>query len=359
MTNSNREDLAWKIAEIIHDHYQKNDFNKKLTLNDIQKKLGYMPGKLSELRNEAVSKYIEVEFKLNTPRDKELEKKLKLLFKHQGLKDAIVLNYKIVQAGSSSLAEALGKGAAMFFERKVKDRNAVVFSCGLTINSMINQINAKIQYEELRAISSIVLCIDTFEQISPAALIHNFTQRFLGTKGIAYQLPTNIKGKMETMVINKILKSAIFDEAMEANYFFLGIGSLAGPTTTGLSGGFNSLLKHLNCLDQLKDMQSCGEISYCPLVKPGCPKYPWLKDALEFYHDRGRIYFDHVYTLDFKEMINKKKDNNFNGHVVAVAGGPKKEWPVYVCLNMDNFIDTIISDSLTIQKVLEIKSQMP
>ena len=124
----------------------------------------------------------------------------------------------------------VGKLAATYFKKFVENNNKIVFSCGATINQMINHLDSEEKQKRLTVYSSIVLCKKGIERISPSTLIHNFRQKFENTEGVTFNLPENIRKKMNADEIKDMLDSEVFDEAMDADYFFLGIGSLRKST---------------------------------------------------------------------------------------------------------------------------------
>jgi hypothetical protein len=83
----------------------------------------------------------------------------------------------------------------------------------------------------------------------------------------------------------------------------------------------------------------------------------WYKDYFDAVYKQmyknKKSYFDHVFVLNFAELIYRKK-NGLAANVIAVAGGRGKEIPIAVCLKMSNFIDVLITDSETAEKMLAV-----
>ncbi len=206
-------------------------------------------------------------------------------------------------------------------------------------------------------ISCIVLCIDSFQKISPSVLIHNFSDRFPSVTGNAYQIPEGILKELTSAKLRDIINNAIFNEALKADYFFLGIGALSREVNDDFTAGFNSLVEKLSCYRLFKEMGCCGEISYCPVTDEmyGSNFLVDKKDDSDFNNTK---YFERVYTIDFQKIIERRKANILNGKVIAVAGGKNKEQAISVCLNMDDFIEVLITDTETAERIIARNRQI-
>ena len=363
-----RKELTLCVAKILYSHYKKKSFSKSLTISEIKKrlekdyKIQVSDNIIMEAKEKAFEECLNTDINLKSLQNDDIENQLVNQYCDNGLEEAVVVDLY----PDDSILDALGRKSAEFFEKNVKEgegKTTVVLSCGLTINSMIDNINETKDYKNLRVISSIVLCVNSFQQISPFKLINNFTERFPGVEGYAYQIPEEVRNKISTDRGDKdfynTLKQTIFDEALEADYFFLGIGSLS-KQYEGLTGGFNSLVDRLECYENFKEMDCCGEISYWPVKKKPFKSSYWLKDYIDNTSDSprfsqlGKKYFDHVYAIDFNEIIKRRKKGILRGKVVAVAGGPGKELPITNCLKTKNFLHTLITDSLTARKIINL-----
>lgn len=360
-----RKEIKLYMAKAICDYY-KTGTVKKITIpqvrailkRDFKKDVG--DTLLREMWKDVFNEYINFSVHLKAPRNRDLERLFEKRFRSKGLEKAIIVDLY----PNDTTLESLGQNAAEFFEKNVRNGDTVVLSCGTTINEMISKIDENKKYEDLKIISSIVLCVDSFQRLSPSILIHNFTSRFPGAKGFAYHIPEEVrKCVQKTNSVANLLDKAIFKKALEADYFFLGIGALSKNTSDEFTAGFNSLVKQLNLYDELYEEECCGEISYWPLLKKPYGGSYWYKDRFDYYtknyngelNYREKSFFDYVFTVNFSEIINMKKQKMIKGKVVAVAGGRRKEIPIHTCLKIDNFIDTLITDANTAMNILKLK----
>lgn len=353
-TSQNKK--IFEIAEIIASYYETEGLSKRLTDGHIKKKLGVTPLDLQLLKDEAVKKYFRPLKKLLiSPRNKKLEDDLVNELNQYSLSEAWVFDTE-----TDSITDTLsgvGKIAAEYFNENVKTNDRLVFSCGSTINQMITNLDCQEEEKDLTLYSSIVLCKNKIEALSPPSLIHNFSQKLKRVEAFTFHLPEEIKLKLSTEDISRMLDNSIFSEALSSDYFFLGIGALSKKKTSGLSGGFISTVKQLGCYEAFEKRGCCGEISYCPIVESKGVDSPWLIDQYLDRKDSDQSlsnYFDHVYTLDFKKLIEKKLKNEIRGKVIAIASGIDKTKSIKTCIEIKGFIDVLITDSKTADAVLSL-----
>ena len=187
------------------------------------------------------------------------------------------------------LRHITGYQAAQFFDENVRDGETVTFSCSLTIRELIKGIHER--YTNLRVLTDCVVAVDEFHIMSPQSIVTLFLDRFPNCKGTAFTLPPGVVEILGRQTVQEMLDKALFLDALQANWVFLGIGTISRELSgAGITPGFD-VLTHIVTQDAaaLQERGTVGEISYWPFDREGTPVFRGRKENLSYFrHEIGR-----------------------------------------------------------------------
>lgn len=316
-----------KVAQM----YYKDDMRQ----NDIADELNLTQSRVSMLIKEAKEKgYIEITIK--PPKYKNLEQAIIAQYPH--LKDVVIVDCH----DDSMLKDELGKAAALYFDRNVKNEDVIALSCGTTIGSMINHLTPN-KYTALEVSPLLITGIKRMVGWTPVSMISKLISQYdsMGVIGYGYQLPpfdsdSPKKSKpKEYYLANPFIRN-VLKKAEEADFTFIGLGAIHKKQKTF---EFNRFVEDHDLVDLVYKSEAIGEICYQPYDKNG---RVLIEEDL-FEELRNRFLY-----LSIQKLKEKAASNNYR--VVAVAGGKAKKEVIRASLKIRCY-NVLICDITTAENI--------
>lgn len=301
----------------------------------------------------------------------------------------------------------LKENAQSFFEEQLEKshnrangKKIITFSCGSSVNAAIDHLSG--EFGNTTVYSSIILFTETFEGLSPSKLIHNFSNKFKGSEGVAFQIPKRILEELSPNIDHFHKRKSIYNSiirpylssTLNSDYFMLGIGGIPDDKMLGgFSFHVSAHAKKQGFRQELSNI-CCGEASFWPILKKNstCESI-WLWDYLikkQKMHEREKKekgkddadedyvlerqsnifidYFLQTYTIEFNKLRTLKQLSHeavekINGLANDQPGNfyeelqilsQDKKYKEIFALNSSNFeeIKLNIIDSLNKRKVI-------
>ena len=304
-------ELMIKAAQM----YYKDDMRQ----NDIADALNLTQSKVSILIKEAKQKGF-VKILIEPPKYKDLEQEI--MERHPHLKEVVIVDCP----DDSTLKDELGKAAALYFDRNVKNEDTIALSCGTTIGNMINHLTPN-KYTALEVSSLLITGVKRMVGWTPVGLISKLISQYdsMGVVGYGYQLPPFIdipgekKISKEYYLGNPMVKK-VLEKARKADFTFIGVGALHKKQKTF---EFNRFVEDHDLFELVYRSEAIGEIAYQPFDRDGRV----LIGEERFEELRNRFLYIPVQTL-----MEKAASDYYR--VVAVAGGKAKERVIKASLKM-------------------------
>lgn len=251
------------------------------------------------------------------------------------------------------LISYLGYEGAKYFLSTVDHANTVGFTCGRTLNALVNSLekarneNYSLRFPEKCKIYSLVHpCMNDIVDITTASIVASTVRLLPKSEGYAYHFPEINLGKGEEFkkyIMDNTKIGTVMKKMENLDIYFTGIGYIDFEGTfrskpVGLH--FNSLVSSLDLNETLKDCGAVGEANQQPFDKDG--NFLIDKEGLE------RLFESFIYLplTTLKEQREKGKK------VVAIAGGGLKHQAIYAALKA-KFFNVLITDYLTMIKIKE------
>jgi len=304
-------DLIVKVAQM----YYQDDMRQ----NDIADELNLTQSRVSILLKEAKQQGF-IKILIEPPVFKNLEQEIIERYPH--LTEVVIVDCP----DDIRLKDELGKAAALYFDRNVKNEDVIALSCGTTIGSMINHLTPN-KYTVLEVSSLQITGVERMVGWTPVSLISKLISKYdsTGVVGYGYQLPPFLgnpkyKGRLkeyyqENPFVRKVLK-----KAEEAEFTFVGIGGLQKKQKTF---EFNRFIEDHSLVDLVFKSEAIGEICYQPFDKNGNV----LIDEEMFEELKNRFVY-----VPIQDFVEKAASDYYR--VVAVAGGKAKREVIQTSLQM-------------------------
>ncbi len=324
-------DLMVKVAEM----YYQDDMRQ----NDIADELNLTQSRVSILINEAKQQgYVKI--LIEPPEHKDIEQEVLERYPH--LREVVIVNCP----DDSRLKSELGKAAALYFDRNVKNEDVIALSCGTTIGSMINHLTPN-KYSVLEVSSLQVTGVEKMVGWTPVSLISKLISKYdsPGVIGYGYQLPPFLgnpkyKGRLKNYYLENPFVRKVFQKAKEADFTFIGIGSMQKKQK---SFEFSRFVEDHGLVKLISESEAIGEICYQPFDKDGSI----LIEQERFERLRNRFLY-----LPIQDLVEKSASDYYR--VVAVAGGKAKRKVLQTSLKMKCYnvlvCDIAIAEDLCVRK---------
>ncbi len=296
-----------------------------------------------DITNLKKGSYKLLDIKVALPRNGSLEVELRDALDLDG---AVVVGSPYRTYDQGVLRNIIGYQAARFFDQNVRDGQTVTFSCSMTIREMIKMIHER--YSNLEVMTDSVVAVDEFSIMSPASIAVLFLDRFPDCTATAYTIPTALVTSLGRDAVQEMLDAALFSRSFQADWIFVGIGTLTRELGRhGVMPGFD-FLTHVvtNDVGPLAQRGTVGEISYWPFDADGLPVFRGRGEKLS--------YFRHVFTHSNFGVLEREhrfatSPQTKRSKVVGVAGGLHKVAAIQAA---SRYLDYLVTDVKTAQAII-------
>ncbi|MBM4356123.1 MAG: hypothetical protein FJ109_20415 [Deltaproteobacteria bacterium] len=337
------------IAEYIRDYFGHNSaFPSNEEIVD-HLKVEFDEGEVGplypkDITNLKKGSYQLLDIKVALPRNGSLEVELRDALDLDG---AVVVGSPYRAYDQGVLRNIIGYQAARFFDENVRDGQTVTFSCSMTIREMIKMIHER--YSRLKVMTDSVVAVDEFSIMSPASIAVLFLDRFPDCTATAYTVTPSLVAALGRDKVQTLLDEALFSKSFNADWIFVGIGTLTRELGRhGVMPGFD-FLTHVVTSDvgPLAQRGTVGEISYWPFDADGIPVFRGRNEKL--------AYFRHVFT--YSQFGVLEREHRFahapqagRSRVVGVAGGLHKVKAIRAAAR---YLDYLVTDVKTAQAIVD------
>jgi DNA-binding transcriptional regulator LsrR (DeoR family) len=324
-------DLMVKAAQM----YYRDDMRQ----NEIADELNLTQSRVSILIKEAKQQGFVKVF-IEPPVHKDLEQEI--MECHPHLKEVVIVDCP----DDSRLKGELGKAAALYFDRNVKNEDVIALSCGTTIAGMIGYLTPN-NYTVLEVAPLQITGVERMVGWTPVSLISKLISKYdsTGVIGYGYQLPPFIgspkyKGRLKEYYLENPFVEKALKKAKEADFTFIGIGGIQKKQN---AFEFSRFVEDHGLVDLVCRSEAIGEICYQPFDKSG----NILIEEEVFKDLKNRFLY-----VPMQDLVEKAVSDYYR--VVAVAGGKAKRKVLYTSLKMRCYnvliCDITIAESLCLKE---------
>jgi len=328
--NTDRRDM-WRC---VWERYK----NPGITQKEIANSLNLSEAKVSRLLDRAAREgMMKVTLDVNPPRIPELEAKLRDRFE---LFDAVVIPSMGDEGRGAK--RSIGITAARYFEWLVKEGSKVAVASSTTLAQMIANLTPR-RFRDLKLYPLAALELALKESATevveffPNALVAAMRAKYGGdVQAFNFQVAPvgrdlDEQGKMEVLERNGIRD--LFEEAMDADTFLIGIGTLKR-----IDHRVEAVLRYYNTdIEKLKRISS-GQINF--------QAFDSERILVEEFRGLGNII---AVPLDHLRQMSKMPGK----HVVAAAAGEEKTEAISASLSPNiRCYDILITDEVVAESIL-------
>lgn len=299
------ERVILRICDLYYNHDMKQ--------SDIAKELGLSRPTVSRMIGIAKEKGIVkiIISDLNGRNYFELERRLEEKF---GLNSVIIVNKKM---DDYEQKDEIGKAAADFLERIIKEGNTIGISMGTTLTHIPKFVDSKIYYRKLTFVPLIggVGYMET--ELHSNHIVENMSRSF-GGKSILFHAPAIVsRHATKEALLNEDSVQKVFDKAENLDIAVVGIGSLESYSTILQAGYYNTQM-----MTEVKKSGGVGDI------------------CMRFFDEEGDV---SKFEINNNVVgINLRKLQNIP-YSIGVAGGTSKVKAIMGALK-GHFINVLITD---------------
>lgn len=318
------QDNEYRLMVRAAQLYYNVDPEQRLEQSAIAERLGITQAKVSRLLKHAYKSGV-IEVNIRVSQEYDLEDKLINRF---NLKDAVV----VIADEDVNLKREIGKGAAQYFDRTVREGMRVGISGGQTLYHMIEFLPRKKRQIEIYPVfaggrSALVGFIDPNILVT---LLWEKSENASSAYGLCVPPYETDVEKEKEFFLNRPALRRVYERMQSLDIGFTGIGSVTP----------NSLLVRFaeqvgSSLEHLIEKGAVGDISHVVYNKNG--------EEVESLIGKANI---GVQIENLKEMAS-----DASKQLVAVAGGKDKIQSIYIALKY-RLADTIITDNNTADALL-------
>lgn len=304
-------------------------YEEKLTQQEISRKMNLSRPTISNFLKEAKKMGIVQINVVDIKNQQHILDMEENLIKYFNLKDVKIFEYN--KNDDLDLKKKLGRVAADYFENNILKSNIKIgIAWGYTLNYMVNNLKKDNSIEGLEVVSILGGSGNLKSEVNANNLCRRIVNKYNGEDYFLYApVIANNKDARETIKLNYDIKE-ILEKGKYVDVVLAGIGKPIGISLLLETGYFKE-----NEIQELKDHNAIGDI------------------CASFFDEKGNLcdteINEKVVGLNIKDLKNIET-------VIGIAGGDEKVKSILGSLR-GGFINTLITDSITAEKIIDIEQK--